>query len=88
VTCGKTDTFFGKEPYHIYVVECDSSRECATLLERVEQAEPLFTFSKSESDPPMVSEYSRLQNRLPHANAALKIFAIQLADPPVHALPI
>jgi hypothetical protein len=57
VTCGKTRILFGKEPCHIDVVECEVSRECATLLERLEPDEPLFRFTRSESDPPTVNEY-------------------------------
>lgn len=48
---------FGEEPYHIYVEECDYFQASATLLERVDEGEPLFTFSTSESDPVIPSEY-------------------------------
>ena len=80
---GKTDTFFGKEPYHMYIVEYDGSREYATLLERVEQGEPLFTLSKSESDPPMVSEYYLEARGL--AKKALALTSISSEDSVAYA---
>lgn len=57
VTCGKVVTLFGKEPHHIYVKDCDMSQAAASLLEKVDEGEPIFTFSKSENDPPIESEY-------------------------------
>jgi len=57
VTCGKVDIVFGEEPYHVCVEECDPHKASSTLLERVDKGEPLFTFSTSESDPIIPSEY-------------------------------
>jgi hypothetical protein len=57
VTCGKVDVLFGPEPFHIYVVECDAYRVSASLLERVEEGEPIFTFSELDSDHQIESEY-------------------------------
>jgi hypothetical protein len=57
VTCGKVDIVFGEEPYHVCVEECDSSKASSTLLERVDEGEPLFTFSTSGSDPVIPGEY-------------------------------
>jgi hypothetical protein len=39
------------------VKECDISRTSASLLEKVEEGDPIFTLSKSENDPPIQSEH-------------------------------